>query len=262
MKCTTCKFELTNPRPSFHEIPRYYQSNLYISHTNGSKRLTDRAYRIARQYNLRNKEKLIAKLSKEKTLLDVGCGTGEFLAHMLQKNWMADGVEPSPDANQKAKEKTEKHIYSSLSEIPQKQYGIITLWHVLEHIHEPHRTLKQLYQLLKPAGKIIVAVPNRNSYDAAHYKKYWAAYDVPRHLWHFSQSHMEQLLQENGFALTGILPMKLDAYYVSLLSEKYKNPTLPKPLTYVKAFRTAWKSNLCARKTGEYSSLIYLAEKK
>jgi SAM-dependent methyltransferase len=209
-----------------------------------------------------NKEAIVNRHSKDKTLLDIGCGTGEFIAHLQRKNWKVDGVEPSPEANRKATKKTNHHIHHALSEINDQQYSIITLWHVLEHIHEPHSLLSRARLLLKSNGKIVIAVPNRNAYDAIYYQNHWAGYDVPRHLWHFTRKDMEQLLTRNRLTTKYILPMKLDAYYVSMLSEQYKNPKASKYTNYINALILGWKSNHSAKRTGEYSSLIYIAERE
>lgn len=218
----------------------------------------DRLYRIARSYTLKWKQQLITSYAKEKTLLDYGCGTGSFLAHMKTKGWNVTGVEPSSDARAKASESATVH---ELIQSVNGTYSIITLWHVLEHIHDLNKTLTELGKKLEASGTIFIAVPNYKSADASYYKNYWAAYDVPRHLWHFNKQSMTQVLANAGFNLQKIVPMKLDAYYVSLLSESYKDPNAGTPIRYFRAFHQGWNSNRAARNTGEYSSLIYIAKK-
>ena len=258
VNCNTCGFIITNQRPTADTIHSYYKSEKYISHTGGSGSLMDRLYRIARSYTLNWKQQLITSFAQQKTLLDYGCGTGSFLAHMKTKGWSVTGVEPSADARAKASENATvyEHIESA-----NETYSVITLWHVLEHIHDLNKTLTELGKRLEPSGTIFIAVPNYKSADATHYKNYWAAYDVPRHLWHFNKQTMTQVLANAGFSVQKIVPMKLDAYYVSLLSESYKEPNAGTFTRYFRAFQKAWISNRAARNSGEYSSLIYIAKK-
>lgn len=256
--CTTCGFLFTNPRPTRDEIHNFYKSEKYISHTGGSGSLMDRLYRLARVYTLKWKQKLITAYAEEKTLLDYGCGTGSFLAHMKTNAWNVTGVEPSAEARTKASENAVVHEHI---ESVNGTYSIITLWHVLEHIHDLNKILTELAQRLQASGTIFIAVPNYQSEDAIHYKTNWAAYDVPRHLWHFNKQTMTKALANAGFNLQKIVPMKLDAYYVSLLSESYKNSNTNTLTRYFLAFQQAWKSNRAAKNSGEYSSLIYIAKK-
>jgi 2-polyprenyl-3-methyl-5-hydroxy-6-metoxy-1,4-benzoquinol methylase len=218
----------------------------------------DRLYRIARSYTLKWKQQLIASSAQEKTLLDYGCGTGSFLTHMKSKGWHVTGVEPSPDARAKASE--HDTVYENM-EGADGRYSIITLWHVLEHIHDLNKILIELGKRLEASGTIFIAVPNYKSADATHYKNHWAAYDVPRHLWHFDRQTMTQVLANAGLKVQKILPMTLDAYYVCLLSESYKDPNASTITKYFRALQQASNSNRAARNSGEYSSLIYIAKK-
>lgn len=258
VNCTTCGFTITNPRPTLETIHSFYKSEKYISHTGGSGSFVDRLYRIARSYTLKWKQQLITSFAQEKTLLDYGCGTGSFLAHMKTKGWNVTGVEPSADARAIASENATVH---ELIESVNGTFYIITLWHVLEHIHDLNKTLTELGKRLEASGTIFIAVPNYKCADATHYKKHWAAYDVPRHLWHFNQQTMTRVLADAGFNVQKIVPMKLDAYYVSLLSESYKDPAAGTLSRYFRAIQQAWMSNRAARNSGEYSSLIYIAKK-
>jgi 2-polyprenyl-3-methyl-5-hydroxy-6-metoxy-1,4-benzoquinol methylase len=217
----------------------------------------DTLYRIARGFTLKWKEKIVKSNPSENSLLDFGCGTGNFLAHMKSKGWNVTGIESASEARTKASENAT--VYKSLDEVA-TQFSAITLWHVLEHIHQLNPTLKELKQRLTPSGTIFIAVPNYKSCDAEHYEKYWAAYDVPRHLWHFDRQTMTQLLSNAGFKIQQTVPMKLDAYYVSLLSESYQNPKSNSLIKYFSAILQAWKANRSASKTGEFSSLIYIAK--
>ncbi|HCW07423.1 MAG TPA: methyltransferase [Cytophagales bacterium] len=260
--CTTCGFRFTDPQPSEAEIPKYYRSENYISHTGSKRNLFEIIYHISRRYSLIKKRNLISKNSSGRALLDYGCGTGEFLAEMKKKGWNISGIEPSDIAHTKAELKTEEKIHRTIFEIDkEKPFDVITLWHVLEHVHNPNEILTALGSYLNKTGTIIIAVPNCESYDAIHYNSFWAAYDVPRHLWHFSKENLKTILVKNGFKLTKILPMKLDSYYVSLLSESYKNKEGLKILNPIRAFVKGFISNLKGRKNMNYSSLIYIAKK-
>jgi hypothetical protein len=170
-------------------------------------------------------------------------------------------VEPSQLANSKASTVTGTKIYSSISELYETHVDVITLWHVLEHLHDLNGSLKKFHSLLNESGTIFVAVPNFESHDASHYKSFWAAYDVPRHLWHFSKKTMEQALKNNGFQLVDIMPMKMDSFYVSILSEGYQNPVQSKVIGLIKAAIRGTISNMKAKKKMNYSSLIYIARK-
>jgi len=260
-KCIRCKFIVTSPRPDSESIAKYYTSENYISHSGTSKTLFDKIYLAARNLTLTWKHKLIKEyFPKPAHLLDYGSGTGEFLNHMKNKGWNVLGLEPNKTARDKANLLVGNIVSQDLVNLNDNSIQVITLWHVLEHIHDLDSTILKLKRLLTPNGIIILALPNPNSRDSQFYKGKWAGYDVPRHLWHFTQETMTMLLNKNGLKLVAIKPMKLDSYYVSLLSEEYKNPGQSKLITAVKALLNGFVSNLSARKTKEYSSLIYIAK--
>ena len=191
-----------------------------------------------------------------KNLLDVGCGTGDFLNTCNVAGWNVVGVEPNKKAQQLATDKLKSNskIVSDLFEIKNEQFDVITLWHVLEHVSNLEVYISKLKQLLKPNGTLIIAVPNYKSFDADHYKEFWAAFDAPRHLWHFSKKSISVLFSKENLKVEKILPMKFDSFYVSLLSEKYKTSKM----NYLKAFYVGALSNLKAIITKEHSSLIYV----
>lgn len=260
-QCANCHFIITSPRPDKDSIGKYYASENYISHSGKSKTLFDKIYLTARNITLNWKYQLISKsFPQPASILDYGCGTGEFLNYMKNKGWTVYGVEPAETARQKANKLLNGNVSEKLETIEYNSVRLITLWHVLEHIHDLNSTLQTLKNLLTSDGLLIVAVPNPNSHDSKHYKDKWAGYDVPRHLWHFSQDTMTSLLKKNGLNLIETKPMKLDSYYVSLLSEAYKNPNQSKLLTSIKAFIEGLRSNISAKKTKEYSSHIYIAK--
>jgi len=260
-ECLTCTTRITSLRPDDALLAKYYLSDDYISHTNTAKNFFDKIYLLARKYTIRKKIALINQLGHTtKSILDYGCGTGEFLHACQQNGWTANGVEPSAIAREKANNTLPSSVVASIGELNQV-YSVVTLWHVLEHVPDPVKTLENISRNLVSNGTIIIAVPNYNSYDAAHYRQVWAAYDVPRHLWHFSPLGMRTLLEQQHLQLLAIKPMKLDSFYVSLLSEKYKNGRLT-ILGTISAFFVGLLSNLNAVKTNNYSSLIYIVTKK
>lgn len=252
----------TSPQPEPTDLPKYYESDAYISHTDSKKGLLDRAYQFVRSFALKNKVSLIQKKKGRKgSLLDIGCGTGDFLLEASRNGWKVAGVEPNENARKLSIQKLDNNsiVIDEIQELvdTQKKFDVITMWHVLEHIPDLENYIQLLDELLEQDGLLIVAVPNFKSYDAKVYGAYWAAYDVPRHLWHFSKNSIEQLFAKYNFHLSEHLPMIFDSFYVSLLSEKYRSGKM----NPVKAFLTGLRSNMKARRSGEYSSLIYLLKK-
>ena len=262
VQCTACGFQFTNPRPDAASIGRYYESDEYVSHNSAAAGLINQAYKVARFFTMRRKVALLNKVAPGKgKILDYGCGTGHFLAACKANGWQIQGLEPSPRARAEATERVGKAIEAdNLGAFEAGSFDAITLWHVLEHVHDLNDTLRQLISLLKPEGTLIIAVPNVESPDAQHYRQDWAAYDVPRHLYHFSPKTLTQLLKKHKMQVQETLPMTLDAYYVSMLSEKNRAERGEGLLTVL---RTGYHSNLqAARRDGNYSSLIYVARRK
>ena len=246
----------TIPHPSLEQLPNYYKSEDYISHTDTKRNLFENIYHLVRSISLKQKLKLINSFSSEgRNLLDIGCGTGDFLQIAQQNNWEVSGVEPNEKARFLANKKTDDAIFDIdyLLKFKPNSFNVITLWHVLEHLPKLQEHMSILKSLLKPNGTLIIAVPNYKSYDAKYYKAFWAAYDAPRHLWHFSQTTISKLVAKEKMKVVKTLPMKFDSYYVSLLSEKYKSGWM----NFFNAFRIGLLSNFKAKQTTEYSSLIY-----
>jgi 2-polyprenyl-3-methyl-5-hydroxy-6-metoxy-1,4-benzoquinol methylase len=256
VQCQHCSHVFTNPKPDKSQLPNYYKSNQYISHTNRALNPVQWIYKLVRSQTVKNKEKLIRRLiNKTGSLLDFGCGTGHFLNYCAERNWKVLGIEPDNQARKIAKENGNT-ILDSLDSTTD-HFDIITAWHVLEHVPEPKDTLQKLLSKLNPSGKIVLGLPNHKSLDAIHYSSFWAGYDVPRHLSHFNKKSVKELASRLKLKIEAILPMHYDAYYVSMLSEKY----MGNRLSPVKGFLTGKKSNTAAAKTGEYSSLIYILSK-
>lgn len=258
VECENCKLKFTNPRPSLSDIHKYYQSEDYISHSNKSNSPVNLIYKIARFFTLKSKLRLIAHHSRKKTLLDVGCGTGHFLDLCQANGWDCNGIEPDENTRKMVIQKKALAIYPDLKDLPENQkFDVITLWHVLEHVYQLDETLLTLHARLHKKGVLFIALPNCASWDANHYKEDWAAYDVPRHLYHFDPETFKKLIVRYNFKIKEILPQKLDAYYVSLLSEKYLNNRF----NYYRAIINGITSNKFAFKSNLYSSLIYVISK-
>lgn len=247
---------ITSLQPKEEDLASYYESEAYISHTDASKGIVSFLYQQVKKWSLQNKVSLISSLHEgEGALLDVGAGTGEFLKAAQKKGWKVTGVEPNKKAQQIAFRK-EVPVFTSLEEITQ-QFDVITLWHVLEHLPHLEKDLAFLENSLKPGGFLIIAVPNYKSYDAEYYKKYWAAFDVPRHLWHFSRTSLPKIVSSN-LQLQKTKPMWFDSFYVSLLSEKYKSGAS----FSIEALFVGFWSNIKAMRSKEYSSVIYIFRKE
>lgn len=247
----------TTPQPLVEKLPEYYKSENYISHTNAKRNLFEKTYHVIRNIALKRKLKLINSFSsEEKNLLDIGCGTGAFLKTAKDDGWEVFGIEPNEKAREIANKSCEGSVFNSeeLEIFKTKSFDVITLWHVLEHLPNLDAQALILKTLLKPNGTLVIAVPNYKSYDAKYYKNFWAAYDVPRHLWHFSRESILRLFKTVEMKVVNTLPMVFDAFYVSLLSEKYKNSLLK----IIPAFFIGWLSNSKAKRSGEYSSIIYV----
>ncbi len=261
-QCSNCKFVFTNPRPNASEIVRYYQSENYISHSNSSKGLLNLVYQKIRSRAIASKTKMITGLGTTKnSILDYGCGTGEFLNAMQTNGWICKGIEPSAQARQLAIKNYNLKISepTTLDEFENGEFGVITLWHVLEHVHELYKTIKQLNTVLIKGGFLIIAVPNRQAWDAQYYKEHWAAYDVPRHLYHFTKENIIQLFTAAGLELISTKPLFFDPFYIALLSEKHKNGKN----NYLKALITGIKTTIAGKKDiTKNSSLIYIFQKK
>ena len=248
----------TSPIPS--NISRYYESEDYISHHQDSGSLKEKLYKFLQSFNLQYKKNiLVDRIKKGSNVLDYGCGAGEFVKY-IENDFHTFGFEPNSDARNAAINKTQKaKIIDDLNSIENQSLDAITLWHVFEHIENQSEALSQFYNKLKDKGLLIIAVPNPTSYDARHYKEYWAAYDVPRHIYHFSKNGMENLISKNpNWKLRKIKPLLLDSFYISMLSEKYKKS----PLFWLKAVVHGTISNVKALFSNEFSSLIYIIEKK
>lgn len=263
-RCKSCGFKFTSPRPNDEDLGAYYKAESYVSHSDTKKGLVNTLYHWVRSYTLIKKLQLVMHYTglKKGRILDYGAGTGAFLDTCKKNGWDATGIEPDETANKVMAEKFSISSYPNLNAAKAQSalydFDVITAWHVLEHVPDLKETITELRNSLKEKAKLIVAVPNPSSYDASVYKSSWAAYDVPRHLWHFAPADMGRLMKDQGFKLIKLLPMVFDSYYVSMLSQEYKTGSKG----HLKAFWTGLRSNLKANKTGkEFSSQIYIFQK-
>jgi len=260
--CRNCQVRFTQNPPSETSIGAYYKSDDYISHTDSSKGLINRMYRFVRNFSLNQKKNLVEKETglKNSNLLDVGSGTGYFASAMQKAGWKVTGLEPDEGARAVASKEHSIELLPSgeLFNLSENRFDAITLWHVLEHVHDVKKYIQTFKKLLAENGKLFIAVPNYTSYDAEKYKEYWAAYDVPRHLYHFTPHTMQWLMKECGLKIVAVKPMWFDSFYVSLLSSKYKNGNTK----WVGAFWTGLISNFKAMSDAKKcSSVIYIISK-
>ena len=259
-ECSDCSVLFTHPQPSKEQLGKYYDTPDYLSHNTKQNGLLGKIYAALRNYNINGKYKMVSRHIQQGRLLDIGCGTGELLHYFVKKGWEGMGIEPNASARKFARDNYGLTIEGEeeLEQLPEKSFDVVSMWHVLEHVPDVHERMEQVSRVLKDQGIAVIALPNPASPDAAYYKKYWAAYDVPRHLFHFPAKAFVRLAEAHHFRLVEILPLKLDAYYVSLLSERYLENRLP----IVRAVYRGWVSNSQAKKTGNYSSQIFILRKK
>jgi 2-polyprenyl-3-methyl-5-hydroxy-6-metoxy-1,4-benzoquinol methylase len=259
-ECSNCTLRFTQNIPDKEKIGKYYQSENYISHSDTAKGLINNLYHKVRSRTLITKRNLVMKYTgkAQGKVLDIGSGTGAFLHTMDNAGWDVTGLEPDETARVMSEKlhgivpQNAGNLYTLNS-----GYDAITLWHVLEHVHDLHEYMEELKRLLNPGGKIFVAVPNYTSYDAGYYQQFWAAYDVPRHLYHFSPTAMKKLFIQHGLVVSHTIPMWYDSVYVSMLSEQYKtghsNPLKGGIIGGISNLKAAFNKEKC-------SSIIYIGE--
>jgi 2-polyprenyl-3-methyl-5-hydroxy-6-metoxy-1,4-benzoquinol methylase len=259
-ECLNCGLLYTMPRPDIDKIGAYYKSEAYYSHQENKKGFIPKVYERVKSINLKHKYRLATNGMQPGKLLDIGCGVGDFLHTAEMHGWECIGVEPSEDAKAIAQKRMKGKIIVSeeLEGFPDGAFDVITMWHVLEHVDDLKWQIAQLQRLVKPSGRVVIAVPNYKSYDGQFYKEHWAAYDVPRHLNHFNRITLSKIFKTSGLELVKMDKLKWDAYYISYLSEQYRHHSLP----LVRGLYRGFISNCKARRSGEWSSLVYVFERK
>lgn len=258
-KCNSCGFVFTNPVPESSEIGRYYETEKYFSHNSENKGVFSKIYTGVRNLNLTNKFKIIERYKSSGKLLDIGCGTGEFLNYGLKKNWKVKGIEPNLNAQEFAKTKYGIDVVneSELNIFNNNLFDVVTMWHVLEHVFDLNERMQTIFKILKKDGIAIIALPMIDSPDSIKFGKYWAGLDVPRHLHHFSSSSFEKLATKNNFKIIDKYPMKFDSFYVSWLSQQAKGNSL----AFLRGIIDGLISNIKANSNSNYSSMIFVLKK-
>ena len=259
LECKDCGLLYTTPRPNKDEIGKYYKSDEYYSHQENTEGFIPKVYEKVKSINLKNKYTIATEKTRKGKILDIGCGVGDFLHTMEQHGWEGTGVEPSEEAKAIAKKRIKAQLLSSEEQenLTEGSFDVITMWHVLEHVDALRWQIQQLYRQCKPGGRIIIALPNYKSYDGQYYKAGWAAYDVPRHLNHFNEETIIKIFEESHLKHIKTEKLYWDAYYISYMSEKYLHHSLPLLRGAIKGMI----SNCKARKSGEWSSLVYVFER-
>ena len=259
-ECLNCHLQYTMPRPPKDEIGKYYKSEEYYSHQENKKGFIPKVYEAVKKVNLKRKYKMATEKMEVGKLLDIGCGVGDFIHTAETHEWQCTGVEPSEDAKTIAKKRIKGEILRSedLEQLPDSAFDLITMWHVLEHVDELKWQIAQLKRLIKPNGRIVIAVPNYKSHDGQFYKEHWAAYDVPRHLNHFDKQVIVKIFKSNGLTLKKTDKLVWDAYYISYMSEQYKLHKFP----LIRGAYRGLVSNCKARRSGEWSSMVYVFEEQ
>ncbi|MGD0342886.1 MAG: class I SAM-dependent methyltransferase, partial [Bacteroidales bacterium] len=263
VKCSQCGFIFTQDHPGSDETGRYYESADYISHNDSAPGFFASIYRIAREFMLKRKRNMVCKATglKNGNILDIGSGTGHFLSVMQNSGWKAKGIEINDKAREFSVSEFRLEVLppAGIGSLPSDSFDAITLWHVLEHLQDPFIYASEIGRLLKPGGACLIALPNCSSYDARHYKEFWAAYDVPRHLWHFTPETFSLFAEKNGLSIRSIRTLPLDVFYISILSGKYKKTRL----SFIKGvFEGLWFCFRASFNRKRSSSLIYLLQKQ
>ncbi len=262
-RCVLCGFIFTQDHPDEISAGRYYESDEYVSHNDTSAGFSNMLYKLSRKIMLVKKRKLILKLTGIKTgkLLDIGSGSGHFLHEMKNAGWDITGIEINEKVRTISEKKFNLTVISpaNMHSVETGSFDCITLWHVLEHFHDPFSYAREIYRLLKPGGICIAAMPNSDSFDAHYYLSSWAAYDVPRHLWHFNPDTFEKFCHKAGLHLMRMASLPLDVFYISILSEKYRGN---KFYFFTGMIKGAWFSIRSLFSKNKASSLIYILKKQ
>lgn len=261
-RCNSCGFLFTQDYPDENEINKYYESDDYISHSDTSEGIVNKMYHLIRQVMLLRKKKIIKKLTglKNGNLLDVGSGMGHFVCEMKKSGWSVKGIEINEKVRNFSAKTFNLEIIApdQISSLEADSFDCITMWHVLEHFHNPDKYISDIITLLKPGGICMIALPNSNSPDAKYYKQFWAAFDVPRHLWHFDPATFSQFSEKTGIQVNHQLVLPFDVFYISVLSEKYMGSQWP----FIRGIIMAiWFSFLTVFDRNKSSSVIYILKK-
>jgi 2-polyprenyl-3-methyl-5-hydroxy-6-metoxy-1,4-benzoquinol methylase len=261
-QCDNCKFKFTANAPVEQNIGPYYNSEEYVEHSDTKSGVIYTVYHYARNLMLRFKLNKIKSMTSGKKLLDVGSGSGYFINHMKQNGYEVTGVEISDKAVELCNSKFGIKANSPadfLAEKLDKDFDIISLWHVFEHVYTFNEYFDLFAKSLKKDGTLILALPNSNSADAQIYKDHWAAYDTPRHLWHFTPATLSRFAEARGFEVVKKYRLPLDPFFNAMVSASYKKGFKFLPISVLKGLYSLIISLFNKDKS---SSLIYFLKKK
>ena len=259
VRCQRCHLLFTNPRPLANEAGPYYKSDNYISHSDTQEGIINKLYHLVRNFTLKQKTRWIEKEKRGGIeLLDIGCGNGHFLHACQNAGWNIHGMELDPETAARAESLLGIDIYPAILDIPKdKTFDLISLWHVLEHVYELDEYFQFFSTRIAKEGVLVLALPNSKSFDADYFKEYWAAYDVPRHIYHFDPMTIESLAKKYGFKLKSKRGQIFDSFYISLLSHEYKTGHKKFALSLIIGL---WSNLLAYFGKGNYSSNLYIVE--
>jgi ubiquinone/menaquinone biosynthesis C-methylase UbiE len=204
VKCEQCGLIFQNPRPDAAEMEQHYPPD-YEPFLNFGTKKSSWLHQKSVEYGLNKRAQAVNKHVKSGRLLDIGCAVGDFLAFMRDKYlWQACGVEVSEHAANIARTHYGLDVFTGTleeAEYADNSFDAVTMWDVLEHLHDPSATLREIQRILKPGGVLVFRVPNGDSIDAKFFGSYWAGLDSPRHLYVYGKSTLKQLLENNGLNL-------------------------------------------------------------
>jgi 2-polyprenyl-3-methyl-5-hydroxy-6-metoxy-1,4-benzoquinol methylase len=196
--CQGCELGSLFPMPSGHRIASFYPAEYYGTPNAKFEPIVERVVRLGARSRVKS---LVRGLPKGSRVLDVGCGRGVMVRALLDLGYETHGVEISEAAAAAVDTRAEVRIAGDLSEAnyESQSFDAVVLWHVLEHLRNPEETLAEIRRILRPGGRLILAVPNFASWQSRWSQNDWFHLDLPRHLYHFSPSTLTQLVNRMGF---------------------------------------------------------------
>lgn len=203
VRCRQCGLIYLNPRPLRDEMSRYYPDD-YEPFVRPSCSQSGSLAQWGYARYLEKRRKALMRWKESGLLLDVGCATGDFLAHMAQYDWQVQGVEPSLSASERARQEHHLDVLTgdlSQSRFPDRHFDVVTLWDVLEHLHDPLGALTEIHRILKDDGLLVIELPSTRCFDARLFGPYWIGLDVPRHLYVFPPAPLKAMLRKAGFQI-------------------------------------------------------------
>jgi 2-polyprenyl-3-methyl-5-hydroxy-6-metoxy-1,4-benzoquinol methylase len=209
VRCGHCNLTYTNPRPSLETLAPFYPAS-YAPHALPRSKQSSRLPSVfwSRVFGRPCPERRGAlPWPRPGRLLDFGCGGGSYLSEMAGRGWRVTGLDVSPEVVQSIRKNLGfEAIVGSLphADLRPGSFEAITMWQSLEHVHRPLEVLRAAYELLVPGGKLIVAVPNYESFSAECFGENWYGLDLPRHLTHFTSRTLAEMLCAGGFRVEAV----------------------------------------------------------